>query len=276
MGVPDSARAKLGRAHMHADDLHGQIGAFARVPQPAYGVRKQFDPELGCFVFTVTNVRPLPIPWNLIIGDCLTNARSALDHLAWHLVILSGTTPTEEQARVIQFPIYETEGGYRSNVARRLLGVTDPDQLAVVECYQPWKVAPNAADHPLALLASLGNIDRHRYIEPVVAPHVDFDISMVSDQDFEPAPPGVLMYGAKWDAATGEYTPTPAHYFLPFEEDTELARVCGEVTGPDPDVEMDFSGTAQIAFRDGGGAEETLNKVLATITDLFGKIETFV
>lgn len=278
MGVPDSAWAKLSRAKMHTDNLHAELSAFGGSGKPLYVVRREFDAELQCFIWRATEVRDLPIEWNLIIGDALTNARSALDHLAWHLVVAAGKSPTDEETRVIQFPIYNTEGGYRANLARRLPGVIDAGQLAVVQRYQPWTVAPNASEHPFALLASFGNVDRHRYIDPVEAFNAgEFHFSIIEEsvRDFEITSPGLLLFGTRWDPDKGLLHFSPHLFYV--EEGAELARVCGRVMGPNPNVDMDYSAATQVVFRDGQwSAEGTLNRIGTAVTALFYDIGPFL
>ena len=36
------------------------------------------------------------VEWSLILGDLLHNLRSALDHLAWQLVVDGGGTPSQD------------------------------------------------------------------------------------------------------------------------------------------------------------------------------------
>jgi hypothetical protein len=113
----------------------------------------------------------MPNPeWGLLIGDIAHNARSALDHLVWQLVILSGNRPTRDN----QFPIFQVEKDYweipkdhsLSNRDRMLGGVSE-EYRAIIDGIQPYTVAADGEDPSanfLARLSWLNNVDKHRLV----------------------------------------------------------------------------------------------------------------
>jgi hypothetical protein len=113
---------------------------------------------------------PAPDPqWSVIVGDCLHNLRSALDYLAYQLVLVSGNKPNEST----QFPIRKSSYGARRGRFRRWLGgksqpaeisggVRD-DILKVVQAIQPYNRG-NRIGEQLWMLHQLDVIDKHRQL----------------------------------------------------------------------------------------------------------------
>jgi hypothetical protein len=102
--------------------------------------------------------RPTYVPdidpaWPLIAGDCLHNARSALDHLAVQLVIVSGGTPTRKTA----FPIQHPADAFIAP------GITNGIQ-SVVNSVQPGRSGDDPKRNWLAILKDLDNLDKHRQL----------------------------------------------------------------------------------------------------------------
>ena len=96
----DGVRAKLTRAQRHSLELDREIRAwFERHP---YGHTGEFDRETSEYVFRYRIYETPPVVWSVVFGDIVHNLASALDHLAWQLVILNGREPIERQTA---FPI---------------------------------------------------------------------------------------------------------------------------------------------------------------------------
>lgn len=82
---------KLDRAYHHTDSLYHAVQGFLdRNPhEPA----PEIEVEAGQYVVSM-KVRDIPPPWwSTIIGDIVHNLRSALDHLAYQLVLANGHKP---------------------------------------------------------------------------------------------------------------------------------------------------------------------------------------
>ncbi len=129
-------------------------------------------------------IREFP-PWpSLVSGDYAHNLRSALDHLAWELVKVSGAKP----GAWTSFPTYGDKDDFIRNVKERkksrgpgpLEGIErDGPIWALIESYQPYNNTklPSwlPADMPdrdswkprlthLGILNALNNVDKHRTI----------------------------------------------------------------------------------------------------------------
>src|SRR5215217_8372120 len=91
---------KMRRAHTHFKALHEAINEFTgRNP---YEVINDFKPEISYYAVRF-KVREWPSPaWSPILGDIVHNMRSALDHLAWQLVLRNRSKPSTGNL----FPIF--------------------------------------------------------------------------------------------------------------------------------------------------------------------------
>lgn len=160
----DGARLKLARAEEHLHTLDDEIATYLELEpyRPILNIQPS-DKRVLMVEFRV-EPRP-PERLGLIIGDCVHNLRSCLDHIACALVRKRGgnceTPPT-------QFPIYTSKTNKKGNP--RVVGVgpaVEPKFLAFVETLQPYHRGQDAPSHPLAILAHLSNVDKHRTIHVV-------------------------------------------------------------------------------------------------------------
>ena len=95
----EGSRAKLRRAKEHLDHIEAEITQFLNAE--SYGVTVE-RPTKTVAVVRVTKVPDRRIPvedWALIIGDCVHNARAAIDYIAWQLA------GSDMNDRTTMFPI---------------------------------------------------------------------------------------------------------------------------------------------------------------------------
>ncbi len=86
--------------------------------------------------YRMTNVGEFTPYFSVVVGDVIHNLRSALDHLAWQLVILDGGQPNDST----QFPIYESAtnaGGNPRNVTIQP-GIRDQRIIDALIAAQPF------------------------------------------------------------------------------------------------------------------------------------------
>lgn len=172
----EGAREKLERARHHFDVLRAQVEPFEE--GDAHRFSYEVDVDAGVYTFYVHDLRAPDPSWGLMVGDCLHNARTALDYLAVRLYAL-GTAQDPSEISGISFPLAETPEGFQSSPTvasfKKELGLRG--YLARIEEMQPfhagnpsiwgyggpWPVVPLL---PAALnrLSSLDNIDKHRVI----------------------------------------------------------------------------------------------------------------
>jgi hypothetical protein len=171
-------KAKVHRAEYHMQKVGGEFASF-REQHPIH-ITVARDADHSAYVFHVWDVQEPDPAWGLIIGDAVHNARSALDHLAYQLLVVGlGRDLTDKEARRIMFPISNNPKDFKDNAARRLKGLRDVD-LARIEVLQPYNSWDESIWGPLympgppapvstymAEVSHLDNADKHRIIQPV-------------------------------------------------------------------------------------------------------------
>src|ERR1700722_7258377 len=185
----DDAFEKLRWATHHFEILRPQIEAFEQ--RDAHRINVSIDTDAGEYAFSVHDLEEPHPDWGLIIGDCIHNARTALDYTFVRLwAIATGEDPATVQRKDIQFPIYgpdphNPDGDTAFATARKQFASATGEMrkeamfsgyLARVEELQPfnqwnrsiWGIPdtglPRPAGLPSALdrLSRLDNIDKHR------------------------------------------------------------------------------------------------------------------
>jgi hypothetical protein len=167
-----SIRAKIERADEHVRDLAANIRSFWATPN-RYAFGPEDDPQTGDKVFHIhgNDLTP-PLRFSIIVGEVVHNLRSALDHLAWQLVLANGRTP----GRHIQFPIFEephTVKEYKTKVDRMIKGASD-GAMRLVKSLNAYK----GGDAPaLCIVSALNNVDKHRLLVTIGLARFDNSVS---------------------------------------------------------------------------------------------------
>jgi hypothetical protein len=154
MNRVDLIRLKTKRANKHIAELQTAILAF-KATDP-HEVSAKRDPQTRKLIYYVHKADPVPDDIALIAGDVLQNLRSAVDHLAYQLVLAAGNTPDTSTS----FPIFDTPDKYKSGVQGKVKGMAETAVKAIdiVEPYQGGK------GEILWRIHRLNNIDKHRLI----------------------------------------------------------------------------------------------------------------
>jgi hypothetical protein len=114
----------------------------------------------------VTHVGPPPdlIRWAVIIGDCINNLRSALDHLINAFTKVSAIyTPTGKKER-ITFVIIDDPDEFTKARKKALIGFSD-QFASTLEALQPFRRKHPALPPPLSMIRDLSNADKHRLLQ---------------------------------------------------------------------------------------------------------------
>jgi hypothetical protein len=157
----DGARFKIVRAQEHLDAFNREGGAFLdtnpyRVESEVYGEHWWVKPHISA--------EP-PIRLSAIVGDCVTNARAALDYIMWelagkHFVPVVDLSRGEDR-RITAFPIAESGSnhkGYRDRLDRLANRKIPAGAITEIKNAQP-DVSGNQS---LLWLHQLVNHDKHR------------------------------------------------------------------------------------------------------------------
>jgi hypothetical protein len=162
---------KLRWARNHYETLRGQIQPFEQ--RDSHTITCEVDPDAGEYVFYVHSLEPPDPDWGLWIGDCLHNARTALDYLMVRLVALVRGIPPRD-VEDIQFPIYDDPQKFASRMGGLKKEPLFSGYLTRIEELQPfhqgnpsiWGLNGNlpllhALPTALQRLSLLDNVDKH-------------------------------------------------------------------------------------------------------------------
>lgn len=209
--------AKIDRAESQLLKLDKHVGRY--LDSDPYGMRFQYDTDLNMFAYIIHVSAEPTLDIAVRFGDLVHNLRSALDHLAWQLVVAGGNTPRTEPPAT-QFPIY-TESITRTGKPRIINippGVSGR-MMGTLEGMQPYHRRDNPKLHPLGILQDLSNRDKHRTLNltaaklldtkcHVINPHTgerygrQFQTGVIQDQDviglFQ-LPPGITSLPDDWE-----------------------------------------------------------------------------
>jgi hypothetical protein len=156
--------AKFNRAKEQFDVLREEMGTFSDRDPKAHFSRGYFDTDTWEWIERFQIREPPPLRWGVMLGDCVHNLRSALDHLICQLTLLDGGTM--EDCERTQFPIAsKSEAQFEQMADFRIPGLSKRHR-AMVKRAQPYRAGDRAWKHPLAILADLSNTDKHRIINP--------------------------------------------------------------------------------------------------------------
>jgi hypothetical protein len=179
------AREKVIRAQKHCQVAERLITRFAR---HHCRIRTKLNPHTQ-EIDVIANLPDPPPLIGLLIGDCVHNLRSALDHIVYALVSSNPDRPSGTPSTQTMFPIRDTHAGYRHQIEklRRLDGLPDA-AAALVDRMQPYHTRESGGDHtlhPLWILDKLDNIDKHRrlMLASVVARHVHVNLVYPDGRD---------------------------------------------------------------------------------------------
>lgn len=254
MTALDGCNAKVERAREHHRALMEDVLDWLR--ETPYALDQEFLADSSELVFRLRGEPPSPpLRWSTVIGDVVHNLRSALDHLAWQLVLLDGGQPTLQT----QFPIYESEDAFRRNAERRLPGVT-PERVSAVEALQPYRRSPdNPAEDHLAAIQLLSNTDKHRVLTTTVVQSEGSQFRFTLRRDVR-----------------GLWPESIAPTFGPMVAGAEVVRVKVEPEGPNPEMSVDMHLELNFAFDEPetvlhgetvlGALEEFMDVVAAAVT----------
>ena len=223
-------RLKLNRAQAHAEALGSEIQAwFARHPYEVFGEYQPGPPEL--YVFKVRFLEEIPASWGIILGDFAHNARSALDHLAYQ-VVMDGNGGKHEE--LTQFPIVVSPFDWPRQAKRRLKGAADR-HIGIIESFQPYQRRDlygfhsvlAAIEDPLAILNRLSNVDKHIVLNamPAAISSIGYDLHPV--QDVQTIGSSEVPWGMLID-------------------EREMLRVNIVSSGPNPEVRLDRTETVEV------------------------------
>jgi len=271
-----SARQLANRAQDQFDALKAKADAFLQ--QHPWGTEVVSDDKGWSLVVKIAQ-QP-PEDWWLDLGEMADNARAALNHLAFQLVV---GDPNKGR---VQFPIFEAQkdylgnGGMSSNREKMLVGISTADRKWIDKA-QPYNAGAKATDHPLSILRSLTDRHKHRQqhvgamaieeytpMQTVADPHVTaigLTISNVENPD--PLLDGHVLHRVEAAQEPEREIDTPPELV---EKGWPPRMVLKPSTGisPDSDVELTVAFFGDRAFK-----IDDIGRVQPYVTDLIERFE---
>jgi hypothetical protein len=156
---------KVERAKFHFSTLKSEIEAFDNTQEHCTWER-ELEAKDCHHVYRVKTIKEVPSSWSPIIGDFLSNMRSALDVLAYQLALSAKPNLSSDEKRGLGFPIV---GSYKEflTFVPRLMPMT-MKTITTIEALQPYN-GRKASTHALMVLHNLDKINKHRNIHITVA-----------------------------------------------------------------------------------------------------------
>jgi hypothetical protein len=118
----ESPWLKWAQAIIHAQTLERELASWQGTGgNPVISYRAEYQPHRHGFAIIVEELEPIPVRWQLLLGDIAVNYRAALDHLAWALVSRGRTPPdrlTAAQASAVYFPISYSRSQFNAEIRK--------------------------------------------------------------------------------------------------------------------------------------------------------------
>jgi hypothetical protein len=191
--------------------------------------------------------------WGVLIGDVTHCLRSALDHLAWQLALHN--RPGKKPSRSTRFPICRAPGDWKGKGTNEALTHIHPTHRAIIERYQPYKRGNQMKTHPLAILNSLSNTDKHQIIVPLVAAVADVPTKVIKE-------------------AGGQVDSLKVNIGVPLTAGAEIFRfrmLRTDLTQGEMDVQFRFD--LYIALPDRSRVDQTLESIQSYVADVISEFK---
>ncbi|NTW30100.1 MAG: hypothetical protein HGA33_02400 [Candidatus Moranbacteria bacterium] len=160
--------AKLARAMHHISEYEEARKKWRAsiVANPPITIQENPSPPQPTFVLTSPKVDPEISP---IIGDCVHNLRTCLDHLIGQLAIKEGHDIAKRSP--LAFPVCTDKSAYDNFVQTKISPfIKNLEVLQAINAIQPYHRHEPKTD-PLWVLSELDNLDKHRKLV-VASPHL--------------------------------------------------------------------------------------------------------
>lgn len=175
----NSAELKLGRAREHLESFKQESDSWIKTDP--YRIIDEEDPNPfrdhpAAYLIVYRRLRlesidHVPERLKLVVGDILSNARAALDHLAFSLAKAHTPAMTDAQAQGSEFPIFGADM-MSPGTEKKKIGCISPVAQAIIKGLQPYNRHGLYAMHPLWWLHDLRRVDFHRDLTVCTAVNV--------------------------------------------------------------------------------------------------------
>ena len=248
----DDVAVKLERGYKHIIELNDELLRFKRFHPDVFGTH--LDTSTGKFTHGASQFDAGLDTGRLsvIAGEALHQLRTTLDHLIAQLLLAIPANAANIDGILEQscFPIYV--GNFKSFDWRKIPNISPAARQAISDL-QPCNRTDGlpVEDHPLAVLASLNNVDKHRSLIRIVRPARITRIDI--GRDFK----GTINHIAPAVLGSSQTYAMLVEGFVP----------------PDTPVDVQFYGTTEIAFKKVGTRDiEPIIPTVQLLLDFVGGI----
>jgi len=243
-----SARLKVERAKEHIRNVAIAIAGFLDTNPYVVGTKR--NPQTRQLIYYVTSIKDVPLIVAAIAGDAFHNLRSALDHLAYQLLLVG--TGKEHFAHQVNFPFARDADRYKAESPRKVKGMR-PEAVKAINEVEPYK---GGKGERLWVLDRLDNVDKHRLVITVGSRFRSFDV--------------VPHMASLSPAIFKGVTPLPSMFIRPAETGFPLkAGYELFIDAPDAEVNQNLKFKFDVAFGEPGILEgESLIETLHQLANL--------
>lgn len=236
----DAISAKIERAREHVELYNAEFmewGGTHHANLVVVGVEIDVQAEQATAIARAVDVAEIPPRLGAILGDAVHNYRSALDQLVFEISFVdSGGKEPPKSA----FPDSKHRtnfwGSYVQNILLEGINKTHRARFLRYQPYRRWKNTPPGSSHPMEILSDLSNDDKHRLVQPHFLAVTRSDARFDGFQDLVP-------FSNK--AIARDFFRRPLH------AGTELMRIPIRITGPNPQMNMQFEFDFSVCLSDG-------------------------
>jgi hypothetical protein len=212
-------------------------------------------------IYFVSRADEVPLTIAVVAGEVLQNLRSALDHLAYQLVLVGAGGPVP--LRHVYFPIADSSQKYQEIKNNHLRGVRD-EAMRAIDAVKPYRGGTDA----LWRLHKLNNIDKHRLLLMVGSAFRSLDLGAHMQRLFEKAFP---------NAGPGKEIQLPPLFLRP--ADRMFPLKLGDqlfIDGPDaePNEKMEFK--FEVAFQEPEADVLHGEPLIETLSELAAAVESTI
>jgi hypothetical protein len=244
---------KVERAKEHARQLQSEIEAFlARKP---YQLIVESDPDSGDNIYRVKVSEQPPARWGTIIGDVVHNLRTALDYLAYLLVVANGHTPGKDT----YFPICNSKETFEAVGLKRMIKDASPEAKRRIASLRPYR----EGNKTLWVIHELDISDKHHLLVTVGSALKNVTLTVTFTGE---------MALSRGEIKFPPYPLIPEDRLYPLEDGAEVFRFkTGGPSARSSEVAEQFDPSFDVAF----GAELVVQGklVIPTITELIKATE---
>lgn len=254
----EGLRIKTDRANQHIAELDAAIRLF--LDSSPYEVSPNHNYQTREMEWYLTKADPIPPSISAIAGDAIQNLRSALDHLAWQLVLANRGIP---KIRVTGFPITKSSQEHASAKCRRKIEGMRQAAIDAIDALKPY----DGGNETLWRLHCLNNIDKHRLLLPAVSALMLHHLLPSQRKELVK-----IYFGSHPNATTfpdlrGMFT-EPMNARFPLEVDKVFLSI------PESEMENNFTFRFGVVFNEPGVCER--ESVLETVKQFAGLVNEII